>query len=418
MNKKTYQINGYNVHTTKTNKFKTCNIVLTFKIPFDKSKVAQYNMLAHVLKYSNKIDNTRKKLIDKKEYLYSTSFISFVNRLGNDQYLIISTDFIDPKYCEENTLEQIIELISNCILNPNIQDNQFEQTSFDIAKQKLKSLVESESESPLVYSFNNALKELAPDSPISAPQMGTLEEIEETTSSSLYQTYKEFLNNSECEIYIAGNLDMSKTTKLIKKHLPLKTKEIKKEQLVLDIKEKTVKKESNYEQSILIYISTFNNMTKYEEQYVSKVFDYIFSEGSLTSKLGKSLREENSLCYYVSGSYNYFDKIHTVYSGIDKEKFDLAIKLINKAIKEMQNGDITDQSIKESKKHITNAIKVRQNNISSITLEKFNQKNQDNYDTKQQKIKNINNVTKEDLINLALKMEHKLTYLMMDKGEK
>ena len=50
------------------------------------------------------------------------------------------------------------------------------------------------------------LEKMDSNSPISTVESGYLEDLEILTNENLYEYYKDFINNSEIDIYVAGNI--------------------------------------------------------------------------------------------------------------------------------------------------------------------------------------------------------------------
>ena len=65
MNYKTYKCNSFNVHTIKTNKFKTAHMEIIFRKKIVKEELTTYSLLADTLSLGNIDYPKRKDLIVK-----------------------------------------------------------------------------------------------------------------------------------------------------------------------------------------------------------------------------------------------------------------------------------------------------------------------------------------------------------------
>ena len=167
----------------------------------------------------------------------------------------------------------------------------------------------------------------------------------------------------------------------------------------------------NYEQDSLVMIYNLDNLNKKERDYVIQLYNIILGSGGLTSKLYKYLREENSLCYIVSSMYQKYDGLLLIYSGIDKKDKNKCLKLINKALQEMINGDFTDEELDNAKKAVISSIKMSEDtNGGIINNYLFNEL--DNLPLYDERVKEFKKISKKDVIEVAKKVKLNTIYLL------
>ena len=75
----------------------------------------------------------------------------------------------------------------------------------------------------------------------------------------------------------------------------------------------------------------------HQNHYAFVVFNAIFG-GMSQSKLFKVVREKNSLCYYISSSYDAFNGVMVITAGIEGKDYHQTVQLIKEQLKEMQDG--------------------------------------------------------------------------------
>jgi predicted Zn-dependent peptidase len=186
--------------------------------------------------------------------------------------------------------------------------------------------------------------------------VGNKKDLEVITPESLVKNYQHLLNNTHCDIYLVGNLNMDKINIMINEIF--RNNIIKTDNLNLFVNSKSVKhpllitEQDNFEQDSLVTIYNLNNLSQFDYDYTMKVFNHIFGNGSLNAKLYQNLREKNSLCYSVNNIYQKYDQLLIIYVGLDVKNKQKAIKLIKKTVLEMQHGDFTEIDIKNSKNSI------------------------------------------------------------------
>lgn len=415
MEYKVYDCDSYKIHTIKTDKFKNCSMEIMFRNNLIKEEITENNMLVDMLMHSSKKYPKRRDIAIELENLYSSSVRGFSTRLGNSIMLSFVLDFLNPRYCDEGYLEEVISLPFELLLNPNVDNIEFDRRSFNIIKNRIKSDIESLKENASRYAFRRSLTLMDKDSPSSYYMTGYLSDLENITPSSLVDTYHRMLNDYICDIYIIGNLDMDKVVQLIKDKFKIKTIKDYKVNLYVDnkIRKKNLDicETGNYEQDSLVMIYNLDNLNKKERDYVIQLYNIILGSGGLTSKLYKYLREENSLCYIVSSMYQKYDGLLLIYSGIDKKDKNKCLKLINKALQEMINGDFTDEELDNAKKAVISSIKMSEDtNGGIINNYLFNEL--DNLPLYDERVKEFKKISKKDVIEVAKKVKLNTIYLL------
>ncbi len=415
MEYKVYDCDSYKIHTIKTDKFKNCSMEIMFRNNLIKEEITENNMLVDMLMHSSKKYPKRRDIAIELENLYSSSVRGFSTRLGNSIMLSFVLDFLNPRYCDEGYLEEVISLPFELLLNPNVDNLEFDRRSFNIIKNRIKSDIESLKENASRYAFRRSLTLMDKDSPSSYYMTGYLSDLENITPSSLVDTYHRMLNDYICDIYIIGNLDMDKVVQLIKDKFKIKTIKDYKVNLYVDnkIRKKNLDicETGNYEQDSLVMIYNLDNLNKKERDYVIQLYNIILGSGGLTSKLYKYLREENSLCYIVSSMYQKYDGLLLIYSGIDKKDKNKCLKLINKALQEMINGDFTDEELDNAKKAVISSIKMSEDtNGGIINNYLFNEL--DNLPLYDERVKEFKKISKKDVIEVAKKVKLNTIYLL------
>ena len=418
MEYKIHDCKSYRIHTIKTDKFKNCSMEIMFRNKLEKDKITANNMLVDMLVHSSNKYPKRRDVSIELENLYSASFRGFTTRLGSSVMLSFVLDFLNPKYCEKGYLDDVLSLPFEMLLNPNIKNDEFDNRSFNIIKNRLKSDIESLKENSVKYAFRRSLINMDDKSPSSYYMVGYLDDLEAITPSNLVDSYNELLSDYVCDIFVIGNLDMEEIVSIIDKKF--KNRTIKNEKIELyvnnSLRKKTIDVEETgkYEQDSFIMIYNLDGLNERERNFVVHIYNIILGSGGLTSKLYRYLREENSLCYNVSSMLQKYDGLLMIYSGIDAKDKDLCIELVNKAMKEMQDGEFTDLELDNAIKTAISSLKMGEDTQGGI-VNNYLFNYLDNLPLYDERVKEIKKVTKEDVIEVAKKIKLNTIYLL--KGE-
>lgn len=415
MEYKVYNCESYKIHTIKTDKFKNCSIEVMFRNKLVKEEITENNMLVDMLMHSSKKYPKRRDVAIELENLYSSSVRGFMTRLGNSVMLSFVTDFLNPKYCCKGYLEEVVALPFEMLLNPNIENEEFDRRSFNIIKNRIKSGIESLKENATRYAFRRSLTNMDSESPSSYYMVGYLEDLENITPSSLVKTYNKMLKEYVCDIYVIGNLDMDEVVSLIKDKFKIQTTKDRHIDLYVDnnVRKKNLDicEKGNYEQDSFVMVYNLVELSKRERDFVIHLYNILLGSGGLTSKLYKYLREENSLCYVVSSMYQKYDGLLMIYSGIDKKDKNKCIKLVNKSMNELVKGDFTLEELDNAKKAVISSIKMSEDTNGGI-INNYLFNNLDDLPLYDERVKEFKTVTKEEVMEVAKKVHLNTIYLL------
>ena len=409
MKYKTYNCNSFNVHTIKTDKFKTSHVEVIFRDIANKDEMGAYSFLADMLSQSSKTYPRKKDLITRFEELYKIIVYATTLRVGNVLDFHVSLDFINPDYInDKNYVEEVIKTLFDIIENPNVTNDEFDLKTFNIVKERLKREINSLKENPMKQSIKEAFKAMNADTPTSYELLGNLESLEKITPSSLYKTYKNLRKNFKVDIFLIGNLEMDDTVSLIKKYF--KNRYIIENKLDLMVDNKEIKRlvvksmASDNVQANLVMIFNLKKLKEIEKNITFNVFNYLYGSGGLTSKLYQSIREKNSLCYAISSMYLKYDKLLLVHISLEQANVKKATSLVKKELKNMQVGNFTEEELKDAINNMIVSLDMAQdNNVSIINNYVFHVF--DNLPMPEERVEMFKNIKKEDVINVAKKVK-------------
>ena len=416
---KTYKCNSYNIHTIKTDRFKTVHMEIIFRKNIVKEELVNYAFLVDMLMESSKNYPKRKDVITKLEELYKLVVYGTTVKTGNVLNSNFMADFIDPKFIdEEDYLENVIKFIFEMLMNPNATNEEFDLKEFNFVKERLKREIKSIDDNPFKSSMRKAIEAMDKSSVTAFPLMGSVEELDDITPSSLYKYYKKLFKDNTCDIFIIGDVDCDNIVSLIQKYF--KHRYINSNKLVLRVDNKFKKKVTTKEdvsenlQANLVMIYNIGELPEVERHVTMQVFNYIFGSGGLTSKLYKRIREENSLCYNISTLYLKYDELLVIHISLDTANVKRVVSMVKKSLKEMQTGDFLDSDLEDAKKSISLALDLTSDNNSSL-LNNYVFHEFDNLPLIDERKKSLAKLTKEDVVNVSKKLKLNTIYVLKGK---
>lgn len=411
---KLHKNGSYNIHTIKSDKFKTIKMEIILRNNLRKETIATRTLLFELLLENSANYKTKRDLILKEEELFNAITYSQSTKLGNEILSSINIEFLNPKLVKGNYLKEAIRLPFDLLFNPNTKDNEFDLDTINTVKKRMKAELASINENPRKKAIIEALKNMDESSVSAINILGNDEAIDSITPNCLYEEYEYILNHDYVDIFIIGDFDENKVIDYINKYANFKT--IKNHDLNLFVenivrnKPKMTKEKKDAAQSQIVYIYNTIDLTEYERKYSMQIYNMILGGGSLETKLAQNLREKNSLCYSVQSIYNKYDNLLIITTSVDSSNITKAKKLIEASILDMMKN-ITDDELN----HAINGC------ISSINLSLDNQgRIIDNYlfnymaelDPIDERIDKYRKVSKDDVRKLGKKVKLNSIYVL------
>ncbi len=419
MNYEQIDMGSYNLHIINTKKFKTITIEVNFRRKLKKEEIAIRNILKAILLYTTNNFKTEQELIKETENLYDLKLISSNMRIGSYSNLSFKIRFLNEKYTEKSMNEYSIAFLMDVLFNPNITNDEFDENAVKKCKNKLEKSIQKLPDNKLKYTLIKLL-ETTQNMPYSYNSFGYSEDIERITPKNLYEYYQSVLRNDYVDVFVVGDVDSNEIKKYFKKYFKINT--FKKDQNDILIKElntrkriKKVKEEYQANQSQLTILCNMTNLTEFERKYVLLVYNEMLG-GSSNSLLFDTVREKNSYAYYVNSAPKAYDNILLIYSGIESGNSENVLKLIRKTLQNVTKGKWDENILTSSKETIISSIKASTDTPNGIINTYYAKKlvNSDDFSTR---IENIKKITRNDIINIAKKINIHTVYLLEGKSE-
>lgn len=409
-----YKMGSFNLHTIKTDRFKTIRMEIMFRNNIDPENIVKRTMLFELLLESSEYYKTKRDLILKCEEFYNANIYAETMKVGNEVVSVINYEILDPKYTDDLDLDEALKLPFDIIFNPDINENEFNEERLETIRIRSLAELDALKEEPNKYAIAESLKAMDRESVSSINILGDKDSINRVNKSNIFDEYMNILEHDYIDIYVIGDIDSNKIIDIVNKYQHFNTIKHHEVSLYVDNKVRSrvnkVEAKEDLTQSQLVYIMNLIGLTDFETSYVSHIFNHILGGNSLDSKLYKNLRNDNSLCYSVSSKYSKYDRLMMISTSIDKDNIKLSKRLIEDSIKSMRTS-ITEEEVDKARQAIVNAIKVSLDSEHQIISNYFFNEIAD-LDLVDKRLEEYSKVTKEDVINMAKKIKINTIYVL------
>ena len=150
-----------------------------------------------------------------------------------------------------------------------------------------------------------------------------------------------------------------------------------------------------------------------KEKFVAIVYNSILG-GTANSKMFQNVREKESLAYTASS--NYLKQKNTIFirCGIEIKNYDKALTIIKKQLEDMKTGNFSNEDVQNAKSSIISTIKFIPDEQDTEITYYFGQEFNDKFINFEEYINEVNEVTKEDIMDLANKININTIYFLKD----
>ena len=409
-----YELGAYNLNVIKTNNFKTVRVEVKFRNVVKKEEITLRNLLKMVLIESTKKFDTERKFVIESEELYDLKLSSTSSRVGNFTTLSFNLTFLNEEYTEKGLHNKSLDFLMEVLFNPNVSNNKFDSLSFNNCVNKLEKSIMGRKDNKTKYSIFALLQHMG-DYAYSYDQYGYLSDLKNIDEAKLYEYYKKVLINDLVDVYVIGNVDSNEIREYFINNFKINSFKKEKTNALIDEvlprkRVKVFKEEDAVNQTKIAIGLRFNDVSEYERKYVLYVYNEILG-GSGNSLLFDTVREKNSLAYYINSIAQGYDNLLIIYTGIDKDRVDLGLKLIKKTIKDIEKGKFTSDMFNNAINMITSSLKLSLETQPSV-INNYYAMNILNSDDINTRISKFEKVTKEDVINFSKKIKMDTIFLL------
>ena len=412
---------GINLHMIKTNKFKTNLLSVFLTTPLLKETITKEALIGSVLRRGCKTMPTTEQISINLEEMYGASFDCGIEKIGDNHVLKFYLEAINDEFLpqEENMLKKSIDTILEIVFEPLSENGEFKKEYVKTEKENLKQIIEGKIDNKAKYAQDRCIEEMYKDKPYGLYKFGYVEDLEKITSKELYEYYKKMIKECKIDIFISGKINTTETKEMVEKNANITNLQgrkilINKEQKLDNVEEpKVIKEKLDVTQGKLVLGLNIPD-TNLDEKYVAMMYNTILGGGA-NSKLFQNVREKASLAYTAGSSYIRQKDNILIRAGIEIANYNKALDIIKKQIEDMKNGEFTKKDLEDAKQNIISAIKFIPDEQDTQITYYFRQVIAGSNVSFEEYIKRIESITKEQIVNLAKKININTIYFLTNK---
>ncbi len=413
---------GVTLHVIETNKFKTNLFSIFLATPIDRKTVTYNALLAAILRRGNKNLPTQQEITKKLEGLYGAVFNCGIDKNGDNQVLKFYIEALNEEFLPEKEplTKACMQTLLDIIWQPYIENGAFKKEYVEMEKENLKHIIRAKVDNKSKYALDRCIEEMYKDEPYGIYKFGYIEDLDGINETNLYEHYQKLLQTCKIDIMVSGHHIQDKTEQFttlpeiqnIPERTPQYVPTVQNNNTHPD-KEETLVEESMQVKQGKLTIGLDVQVPDRVMQYAVSVYNTILGNGA-NSKLFRNVREKASLAYTAGSNYMKSKSAIFIRAGIEIGNYKKALDIIKQQLEDMQKGDFTEENIQDAKQLLTSTVNtIPEEQDTQITY--YYGKELSGYmETLEEYATNIQNVTKEQIQEVANQIKINTIYFLKD----
>lgn len=408
--------NNINLYYIQDDKYKTVSMSLFLHRKLDRAEATKNALLSKVIRRGTAAYPSINKLNLYAEELYGTLFDVNITKKAFAQSIVSTVSFLSDEYLPESIAAQGTELMLDLVFKTNAENSSFNAETVAVEKQNLRDDIEGLVNDKRSYANFRCIEEMCSGEDTAVFEFGYLEDIDKIDEKTLYGHYMNILYTSPIDIFVVGSVDIDKTVHFIKNYMadfkfnikPIspcknehkKVKEVKYVEDTFDVAQGK------------LAIGLRTGIGIEDELYYALLTGNSIFGGGAHSRLFNTVREKMSLCYYAGSRLDKFRAIMLISSGIEFANFDKAKNEILNQLKNISNGDFTDEEFEVSKNYIINSYQSFKDSPYLMKDYYLGHCFSSNRDTIDEAVAKVRSVTRDDVVKAFSAVETDTIYFL------
>ncbi|MBR5495996.1 MAG: insulinase family protein [Oscillospiraceae bacterium] len=397
-------------------RYKTNRVSVSLILPLNKNEVTANALVSMLMLKGTKKLPDFTELNKALDSLYGANLDTSVSKIGDYQIINLAISSIDDKFALENedVTSQCCEILCQTLFEPAFLYDNFSQKEFEVEKQGLIDLINSEINDKRSYALSQTESIMFANEPCGAKVHGYVHEAEKLTLGAVRDAYKNIIKNARAEIFFVGCGDFNKESNALKSRFESSgsfcdfditySSQIEEKDVVTHIEKMSV-----LQSKMVLGLRTHTNPA---ENCMDMRLAIAIYGGTAFSKLFTNVREKLSLCYYCSAFFMKSKSSVFVNCGVEKENIEKARVEILNQLTAVQNGDFTTELLEQTRLSLINSMRSIGDSPASTEIWYLSRILEGNMKTPEDMINDLALVSFDDVCSAAKKITLDTVYIL------
>ncbi|MBQ4332355.1 MAG: insulinase family protein [Clostridia bacterium] len=408
------------LHLTEQ-RFRTDRLTGVFAVPLQKDTAAGYAILPGLLTRSCEDYPTMAAFSRRLDELYGATVQGHIYRLGGWQLIAFSISYLNRRYTLDGSdlTADCTRLLLDMLFRPVLEDGVFPADAFAQEQRCLLERLQGEMNDKRMYARQRCEEVLCPDHPFSLNPNGTEETVAALTPAAATESLSRLLTDSHIHwLYQSGDDPAPLVAALEERFatLPYRRPAAVKADASFTIKESALTEYMPLRQAKLV-LGFRIAVTEPEGPVQAAQLMNTLWGGCATSLCFTHVREEQSLCYYCASSYDKFQGVLLVDSGVQPENAQRTKEEVLKQLDAIREGSFSDEELEAARRSLIQRYVSAADHPEALENFYISQTLYDTYRTPEDMAQRLSAITREDVCRAARLTHFDTTYLLMPDDE-
>ena len=409
----------------RSDKFKTACMSVTLLTQLRRETAAMNAIIPYVLRRGTTRYSDMEQLSRRMDELYGAAVEPVVRRIGEIQGIGFYGSFPEPDYLPggEALLGDTCALMAQLLLDPVTRGGLLLPQYVDSEREKLLYIIRSRVNDKRRYALMRCIEEMCCYEDFAVSQFGSESEAENIHYKKLTRHYRKLIQTCPVEIFYCGKTGFKTVSAAMREAFSAMPRGEIDYDIGTDVRMNAVEAEPRYVEEAMNVTQgklsigfRLGDAMDEPDMAALSVFNAVYGSGS-TSKLFVNVREKLQLCYYASSAIDLHKGIMLVSSGIEFDKFDEAKAEILAQLDEIRQGSITDEELSAAKAGIASMLRSEMDSQGELEGFYLSQALAGLDYGPLELAALVEEVTKEDVVDIARGVECDLVYFLTGSGE-
>lgn len=413
---------GIKAHFIKKDLYKTDLSCIIITTPLKRETVTINALIPFILRRGTKRLPNQTLINKELENMYGAGFNCGIDKMGDNVVLKFYIESIANEYAldNENILKRNLKNLLEIVFDPIQNGDELNEEFLSLEKENLKKVINRKIDDKDSYALDACIEKMYNSEKFGLYKYGYIDDVDNITIEQLSEYYNWLIQNSKIDIFISGNIDEKEIESYLRENENIKKLKPRIENYILNNEFTESKQIVENPNEILEKMDITQgklviglDITSHIEnlQIVALVYNALLGDGA-NSMIFQNVREKAGLAYsarstFVKQKLNIF-----VRCGIQIENYEKALELIKVQLENIKNGDFTEEDLINSKTYLISSLKNVAEEQDTELIYYIGQEIAKTDMTLEEYIEKIENVTKEQILDVAKSISINTIYFL------
>lgn len=408
---------GATLHIIPNQRLKDLTISIRFQARLDQKEATARHLLGMMMVDRCQMYPSKDALQKRLDMLYGASLYDKITGYGKSHVLEFRLQAIHGMYVGEDLFASQWQLLKEILEHPWTDGEGFHPDAIREAKKRLREGLQRTQESPSGYAAKQLMHMCAPD-PLAIDCSGDDASLEQIDGAYLWDVYQRLWCDNQIDVFVVGDADEEEVGRIVQTawHGEGSRQQRACYTIAQPAQRGVNRQKKRCEQTILGLLYATGIAIDDEDYWTLRVVNGMLGAYP-TSLLFQQVREQRSLCYSIYSTVIAYDGALMIQTGIDRDKQETVVALIDQQLQALQNGQWDDMLLTATKDMLINQLRGMDDGINGILGLAYQNVLLDRTATADSFISRVQAVTKQDVMRVAVRLKRPYQFVLEQEAD-